>query len=142
MCSSDLDKSRTELPITMESGTAESLMRIENLPISRPRLLVTLEPMFTSGTKGVRTVNLRDEKQYVDFRLDLGKTHYSSYRATLKTVSGKTVLTRNFPKAPFLTLSVISKALSTGDHVIELAGRSKTGRFEPVADFYFNVRKP
>ena len=133
------DNSRAELPIKMKAG-GESLARIEHLPISTPRLLITLDPMFTTGAKGIRSLALHDNEQQLDFQLNYHGTQHSSYKATLKTISGKTIVSKALKIRP-LTFSLRSKALQAGDYVIELRGSSKNGRSRPLAEFYFHVSK-
>ncbi len=132
---------RVELPISLEAGGADAVLNVEGSEITSRRVSITLDPIFAFRSTGARTIALQGDSQHAEFRLLVSNTTHSTYTAVLKTISGKTILSRSLRKGPVLSFTVRSKLLRTGDHVIALTGRSKSGKFEPVAEFYFHVQK-
>ena len=111
--------------------------------------VVTLTPGIIRGEGGgFERVSLPPGGGRVPMRLDLAEDEYRSYRATLKTLDGKELLSTSNLRAragsggKAVPFSIPASSLAPGnDYQILLSGKSPNGAYEDVGTYYFRLVK-
>lgn len=106
---------------------------------------MTLVAGITREVGELPTLSLPGSAKRVLLKLPVKTDTYKSYSATLKTVDGKTVWSRDGLKDrakaadTLLTLTIPARRLDSGDYILTLNGITSTGEIEPVSEYPFRV---
>ncbi|MGB8507761.1 MAG: hypothetical protein WCD76_05105 [Pyrinomonadaceae bacterium] len=139
---------RAEAELKLEEARRQQPRpRIEQSTISPVVALFTLSPSIVRGPGvGMKRVSAPPGGGRVLVRLDLAADNYPTYRATLKTVEGKELLSLSNlralsdggSKAVVLILPAVRLAPGN-DYQILLSGKSPNGGYEDVGTYNFRV---
>jgi hypothetical protein len=152
---SELDKQSSELSGRLANAQAENDRLLKQLessqketPESKPKNLSVaffIAPGGLRSTGGENRITISSKFPEVRLNLGLESNDYSSYNATVQTVEGKTVLSRDRLRAQarrsgnVVELKVPTSQLPNGTYIVELTGRSTAGVLEPVMKYSFRV---
>lgn len=152
---SERDKQTSELTARLADAQAENDRLLKELestqkgtPESKPKTLSVAFFIAPGGLRGIGDRNrITFSSKFPEVRLNLGleSNDYSSYNATVQTVEGKTVWSRERLRAQagrsgkVVELKVPTSQLPNGTYVAELTGLSASGVLEPVMKYSFRV---
>lgn len=151
----ELNDRNSEITARLEDALAENDRLLKQLessqketPESKPKNLSVaffIAPGGFRGGGGENRVTISSKIPEVRLNLGLESSDYSSYNATVQTVDGKTVWSRNRLRAQpgrsgkVVELKVPSSQLPNGTYIAELTGLSTSGVLEPVMKYSFRV---
>ncbi len=116
---------RTTAPITLLSVLSPGQFRDDETNGSTNKITIT---------PNVTTLTLK-------LKLPSGTT-YAAYHATIETVTGRKLITRNLkPTGDFLLLSIPAQALPPEDYLLTLSGKTAQNEYEEVSDYTFRIVK-
>jgi len=152
---SELNNRNSEMTARLEDALAENDRLLKELessqketPESKPKNLSVAFFIAPGGLRsigGENRITLSSKSSEVRLNLGLESNDYSSYSATVQTVEGKTVWSRDRLRAQarrsgkVVELRVPTSQLPTGTYIAELTGLSTSGVREPVMKYSFRV---
>jgi len=152
---SELNNRNSEMTARLEDALAENDRLLKELessqketPESKPKNLSVAFFIAPGGLRsigGENRITLSSKSSEVRLNLGLESNDYSSYSATVQTVEGKTVLSRDRLRAQagrsgkVVELRVLTSQLPNGTYIAELTGLSTSGVREPVMKYSFRV---
>lgn len=133
-------------PVVISSPKQKSLPEHTKSP-SIGTIVGVLSPgLFRSNdaSETANTIAVSSQTQTIILHLQhTPNPAYTEYRATLETVIGKPLLTRerikSNPRNQVLRWSIPAQRLAANDYVINLFGKNARGEFEEISDFSFRV---
>lgn len=108
-------------------------------PVRNPVLALFSGNLRSGGSNNILT--LTNEANAATFILNLPSTDYGTYAAVVTDADGNKIAQFNKLKAwkGRIRLVVSANQLKTGDYLIRLDGRNRSGENESVADFQFRI---
>jgi hypothetical protein len=113
-------------------------------PTSTAIASLTLLPFAAREAGSANTLAISPEQRVVRLNLVFGDGFYDSFEVSVRTVDGGQVIRRNGLRAKgrTVTLTFDSALLRRQDHLVTLSGRTKEGKPQTIAEYYFRVQRP
>lgn len=108
---------------------------------------LTLLPVTSRDAGSANTLALSREQRVVHLNVVFGDGVYDSFEVSVRTVDGQQVIRRDGLKArsneagKTVTLTFESSLLRRQDHIATLRGRTKNGKPQTIAEYYFRVQR-
>lgn len=109
---------------------------------------IMLEPGLVRGEPSAAPVIVARATDQIRLSLRLDVQEHQSYRATVETLEGRAILSRDGLRATPLNgshvvpFTIAASSLPVGSYLVTLSGRTPAGGFTDVAVYPFAVRRP